>query len=30
LLKELLPMPRYPNQPIQPQLQLQLSSSATP
>ncbi len=30
LLKELLPMPRDPNQPIQPQLQLQLSSSATP
>ncbi len=28
LLKELLPMPRDPDQPIQPQLQLQLSSSA--
>ncbi len=30
LLRELLPMPRDPNQRIQPQLQLQLSSSATP
>ncbi|MBW0174572.1 MAG: TolC family protein [Vulcanococcus sp.] len=30
LLRELLPMPRDPNQPIQPQLQLQVSSSATP
>lgn len=29
LLKELLPMPRDPNLPIQPQLQLQLSSSPT-
>jgi outer membrane protein TolC len=28
LLKELLPMPRDPDQPIQPQLQLQLSSTA--
>jgi hypothetical protein len=27
LLRELLPMPRDPNQPIQPQLQLQVSSS---
>ena len=27
LLKELLPMPLNPNLPIQPQLQLQLSSS---
>ena len=30
LLKELLPMPRDPNQQVQPQLQLQVSSSATP
>jgi outer membrane protein TolC len=30
LLKELLPMPRDPNLPIQPQLQLQLSSSPAP
>ena len=30
LLRELLPMPRYPNQPIQPQLQLQLSSNPAP
>ena len=28
LLRELLPMPRDPNQPIQPQLQLQVSSSS--
>jgi len=30
LLRELLPMPRDPNQPIQPQLQLQLSSNPAP
>ena len=30
LLKELLPMQRDPNQQVQPQLQLQVSSSATP
>ena len=30
LLRELLPMPRDPNQPIQPQLQLQLSSNSAP
>ena len=30
LLKELLPMPRDPNQPIQPQLQLQLSATPAP
>jgi len=28
LLRELLPMPRDPNQPIQPQLQLQVSSTS--
>jgi hypothetical protein len=30
LLRELLPMPRDPAQPIQPQLQLQVSSNARP
>ena len=30
LLRELLPMPRDPSQPVQPQLQLQVSSKASP